>query len=231
MILRVQDVWKGFQLGGQRIDVLQGLSLEVAAGETIAILGPSGSGKSTLLGLLAGLDPPDQGTIALRGQVLTTMDQAALTRYRARHLGIVFQQFHLMRHLNAIENVMLPLEIAGVSHRQARTQAEVALTQVQLNHRLDHFPHQLSGGECQRVAIARALAVEPELMLADEPSGNLDRKTGEQVMELLFALVRNGSRSLILVTHNEEQAQLCDRVLHLSDGRLQPQPKPAPASG
>lgn len=221
MILSVQDVWKGFQLGGQQIDVLQGLNLDVAEGETIAIVGPSGSGKSTLLGLLAGLDPPDKGTIALRGQVLTTLDQAALTRYRARHLGIVFQQFHLMRHLNAIENVMLPLEIAGTPHRQARQQAEVALTQVQLSHRLDHFPHQLSGGECQRVAIARALAVEPELMLADEPSGNLDRKTGEQVMELLFDLVRNGSRSLILVTHNEEQAHLCDRVLHLSDGKLQ----------
>jgi putative ABC transport system ATP-binding protein len=221
-ILEATEVSKGFSLAGQRIDVLSGLELRVGTGETVAILGPSGSGKSTLLSLLAGLEPPDSGRISLRGQVLTTLSQAELTRYRARHLGIVFQQFHLMRHLSALENVMLPLEIAGVSVREARKKAEVTLNHVQLGHRLGHFPHQLSGGESQRVAIARALTVEPELMLADEPSGNLDRQTGDQVMGLLFELVRARGHSLILVTHNEEQAALCDRVLHLHDGQLRP---------
>ncbi len=221
-ILKAQNVSKGFSLAGQKIDVLRDLQLTVTAGETLAILGPSGSGKSTLLSLLAGLEPPDSGSISLNGQLLTAFNQAELTRYRAKHLGIVFQQFHLMRHLSALENVMLPLEIAGIGVKAARQQATETLEQVKLSHRLGHFPHQLSGGECQRVAIARALTVAPELMLADEPSGNLDRQTGDQIMGLLFELVRERGHSLILVTHNEEQAKLCDRVLHLTEGQLQP---------
>lgn len=219
-ILSARGVSKGFVMGGERIAVLEQLELEVATGETVAILGPSGSGKSTLLGLLAGLEAPDQGEIALGGQVLTTLSQAALTRYRSLHLGIVFQQFHLMRHLSALENVMLPLEIGGVATATARQRALRTLEEVQLGHRLRHFPHQLSGGECQRVAIARALTVAPDLLLADEPSGNLDSHTGDQVMGLLFERVRAQGHSLILVTHNEEQAQLCDRILDLSQGRL-----------
>ncbi|MBF2053828.1 MAG: ABC transporter ATP-binding protein [Candidatus Sericytochromatia bacterium] len=220
VILAARHVHKGFVMGGQKIEVLKGLDLQLLAGETLAILGPSGSGKSTLLGLLAGLETPDSGEIALRGEVLSELDQAALTRYRARYLGIVFQQFHLMRHLSALENVMLPLEIAGQSGRTVRQRAVELLEQVRLGHRLDHYPHQLSGGECQRVAIARALSPEPELILADEPSGNLDQETGEQVMGALFEMVRAQGRSLILVTHNPEQAMRCDRQLHLQHGQL-----------
>jgi putative ABC transport system ATP-binding protein len=220
LILAARGIHKGFVMGGQKIEVLKDLTLNLVAGETLAILGPSGSGKSTLLGLLAGLETPDQGEIVLRGEVLSQLDQAALTRYRARHLGIVFQQFHLMRHLSALENVMLPLEIAGQSGRAVRQRAVELLEQVRLGHRLDHYPHQLSGGECQRVAIARALSPEPELILADEPSGNLDQETGEQVMGALFEMVRAQGRSLILVTHNPEQAKRCDRQLYLQHGQL-----------
>ena len=221
LVLDVQDLSKGFALGGQQIQVLQQLNLQLSQGERVAILGPSGSGKSTLLGLLAGLESPDSGDIVLQGQSLSALNQEALTRYRARHLGIVFQQFHLMRHLTALENVLLPLEITGAaaaSSRQAR--AVHLLEQVGLSHRMHHFPHQLSGGECQRVAMARALSTEPPLLLADEPSGNLDVETGEHVMTLLFDVLKQHQSSLILVTHNPEQATRCDRRLSLQHGQL-----------
>ena len=212
LVLDVQDLSKGFALGGQQIQVLQQLNLQLSQGERVAILGPSGSGKSTLLGLLAGLESPDSGDIVLQGQSLSALNQEALTRYRARHLGIVFQQFHLMRHLTALENVLLPLEITGAAAASSR--------QVGLSHRMHHFPHQLSGGECQRVAMARALSTEPPLLLADEPSGNLDVETGEQVMTLLFDVLKQHQSSLILVTHNPEQATRCDRRLSLQHGQL-----------
>lgn len=221
LVLEVQDLSKGFTLGGQHIQVLHHLNLQLSQAESVAILGPSGSGKSTLLGLLAGLESPDQGDIFLQGQSLGALNQEALTRYRAQHLGIVFQQFHLMRHLTALENVLLPLEIthtASASERHAR--AAYLLEQVGLSHRMHHFPHQLSGGESQRVAMARALSTEPPLLLADEPSGNLDVETGEQVMDLLFDVLKQHRSSLILVTHNPEQARRCDRRLRLQQGQL-----------
>lgn len=221
LVLDVQNLSKGFSLGGQAIQVLNNLNLQLSQGESVAILGPSGSGKSTLLGLLAGLESPDSGDIVLQGQSLVTLNQEALTRYRALHLGIVFQQFHLMRHLTALENVLLPLEItetATASERQKR--ATHLLDQVGLSHRMHHFPHQLSGGESQRVAMARALSTEPPLLLADEPSGNLDVETGEQVMTLLFDVLKQHQSSLILVTHNPEQATRCDRRLRLRQGQL-----------
>lgn len=221
LVLDVQHLSKGFSLGGQSIQVLHDLNVQLPQGESLAVLGPSGSGKSTLLGLLAGLESPDSGDIILQGQSLGELNQEALTRYRAVHLGIVFQQFHLMRHLTALENVLLPLEITNTATAvERKTRATHLLEQVGLSHRMHHFPHQLSGGECQRVAMARALSTEPPLLLADEPSGNLDVETGEQVMTLLFDVLKQHQSSLILVTHNPEQAMRCDRRLRLHQGQL-----------
>jgi putative ABC transport system ATP-binding protein len=218
MILSVSHVQKTYPHPSAPIQVLRGVNLDAQAGETIAILGPSGSGKSTLLSLLAGLDSPTSGSVTLAGKNLTAMNEESLARFRAKNLGIIFQQFHLMNNLTAKENVRLPLEISGTSEADAK--ARQALIDVGLGHRLDHFPHQLSGGECQRVAIARAIVVEPPLLLADEPSGNLDTTTGHQVMKLLFDLTKKNKMTLILVTHNEDLAKWCDKKLTLSEGRL-----------
>ncbi len=219
MILNAQDVSKSFSQGGASIEVLRGLFLQVEAGETLAILGESGSGKSTLLSLLAGLDHPDGGSIAISGTVLKDLDEEALTQFRGKGLGIVFQQFHLMSTLTALENVALPLEIAH--DPAALTKAKEALAAVELAHRETHFPNQLSGGECQRVAIARAFVTRPALLLADEPSGNLDSRTGNAVMDLLFKLVKAHHMTLILVTHNEALAKRCQRQLAIVEGKLQ----------
>lgn len=218
-ILRASQVHKEFSQGETAVQVLKGLELEVNQGETLAIVGQSGSGKSTLLSLLAGLDSPTSGSIELAGRALDSMSEEELAAYRAKHLGIVFQQFHLMGNLTAIENVSLPLEIAR--DPRAVEKAREALDHVGLAHRASHFPHQLSGGERQRVAIARALVIEPSLLLADEPSGSLDTATGHQVMKLLFDLVNRRNMTLILVTHNEELVQLCQRKLTLRGGKLE----------
>jgi putative ABC transport system ATP-binding protein len=218
-ILKANQVHKSFSQGGTAVQVLSGLELDVKQGETVAIVGQSGSGKSTLLSLLAGLDSPTSGSIELAGRALSAMSEEELTSYRAKHLGIVFQQFHLMGNLTAIENVSLPLEIARDS--RALDKAKEALEHVGLAHRAKHFPHQLSGGERQRVAIARALVIEPSVLLADEPSGSLDTATGQQVMSLLFDLVNRRNMTLVLVTHNEELVKLCQRTLTLRQGRLE----------
>jgi putative ABC transport system ATP-binding protein len=218
-ILRAVQIHKRFSQGETPVQVLSGLNLEVNPGETVAIVGQSGSGKSTLLSLLAGLDVPTQGSVELAGRALESMSEEDLTSYRAKHLGIIFQQFHLMTNLTALENVCLPLEIAG--DRAAMEKAKAALEHVGLGHRAGHFPHQLSGGERQRVAIARAIVVEPSVLLADEPSGSLDTTTGHQVMNLLFELVNRRKMTLILVTHNEELVRLCQRRLTLRGGRLE----------
>jgi putative ABC transport system ATP-binding protein len=217
-MLSLSGVGKSYPHPSGSITVLSGVDAEIAAGETVAIVGPSGSGKSTLLTLLAGLDRPTSGAVRLLGEDIGRMSEKALTGFRARNLGIVFQQFHLMSHLSAEENVALPRKIAA--DPQAHAQAQAALGEVGLAHRLAHFPHELSGGERQRVAIARALIGRPPLILADEPSGNLDGRTGEQVMRQLFELVRTHRSTLILVTHNEELARWCDRRLVLHEGRL-----------
>jgi putative ABC transport system ATP-binding protein len=214
----MRGVQKSYRHASGEISVLRGVDAEIAPGSTVAVLGPSGSGKSTLLSLMAGLDKPTSGVVAIAGEDIGAMDEEALTGFRASRLGIVFQQFHLMSHLSALENVALPLYIAGDG--KARPRAVEALRQVGLEKRLSHFPHELSGGECQRVAIARALVAAPPLLLADEPSGNLDARTGDQVMRLLFDLVRERGTTLVLVTHNEELAKWCDSRLTLSDGKL-----------
>lgn len=229
MIMEVNGLCKTYakKSGRDAKDTENGITvlrnLDFAAGhpnrsETVAIIGPSGSGKSTLLAMLAGLDAPTSGTIRVAGQDLSKLDQAGLSRFRAKNLGIVFQQFHLMSSLTALENVRLPLEIAEIA--DATAIATSMLSSVGLGHRLQHFPAELSGGECQRVAIARALAVDPAIYLADEPSGNLDQKTGIQIMELLFERIKSKKSTLILVTHNEELAKWCDRRLILQEGRL-----------
>jgi putative ABC transport system ATP-binding protein len=218
MILRVRGVHKEYAQPGEPLRVLRGVDLEAADGETLAILGASGSGKSTLLSLIAGLDSPTRGVIELAGERLGDLDEATLARFRARHLGIVFQQYHLLGGLTALENVSLPLELGGVRDAQAR--ARQALAEVGLEQRLGHFPHELSGGEAQRVAIARALVVRPALILADEPSGSLDARTGERVMDLLLERVASQRTTLLLVTHNEALAARCARRLELCDGVL-----------
>ena len=218
-LLKVHQIYKSYQQGKYRVEVLQNLSIEANTGEKVAILGPSGCGKSTLLSLLAGLDKPDRGTVEIDGHDLAKMSEDERSIIRSQKLGIVFQQYHLMRNLTAVENVGLPLELLG--SLDFRERASHAIKEVGLSNRCGHFPSELSGGECQRVAIARALINRPALVLADEPSGNLDQKTGEEIMDLLFGLCQDHKITLLLVTHNQELARRCDRALLLNDGALQ----------
>ncbi len=200
------------------LDILDDVSLQIQRGESAAIIGASGSGKSTLLGLLAGLDVASEGDVWLLGKRLRDLDEDARALLRARQIGFVFQSFQLLPALSALENVMLPLEIAGVA--DARERAGDWLNRVGLGARLSHYPRQLSGGEQQRVAIARAFATEPVVLFADEPTGNLDRHTGARIIELLFSLNEKQHTTLILVTHDDELARRCQRRLHLAAGRL-----------
>ncbi len=217
-MLEIHNLTKNYNQGADVVEVLKGLELVVQEGEHVAILGPSGSGKSTFLSLISGLDRPTEGRIQLAGINFTNLNQKALTQFRARHIGIVFQQFHLLSNLTALENVKLPLLIAGVSDQEKKS--EKLLERVGLGHRMHHFPNQMSGGENQRVAIARALIHEPSLLLADEPSGNLDNEIGKRVMDLLFEVVKEKKSTLLLVTHNEELAKRCQRRVYLKNGRL-----------
>lgn len=219
-ILQIENLSKSYPHPSGDIPVLSGANASIEKGESVAIIGPSGSGKSTLLALLAGLDKPNNGSLLSGDLRLETLSEEALTQYRAKYLGIVFQQFHLMTHMTALENVLLPLRIAGWDEPEKA--AHQALVSVGLGERQHHFPGELSGGECQRVAIARAMVANPPIILADEPSGNLDSKTGASVMKLLFQLVKEKGSTLILVTHNEELALECDRRLILGGGQLTP---------
>ena len=216
-----KDVHKQINSGGTQLAILRGLNLRIASGETVAIVGASGSGKTTLLSLLAGLDLASAGDIALDGQSLTGMSEDQRAALRAGRVGFVFQSFQLLGGFTALENVMLPVELSG--RRDADTRARAALDQVGLSARLQHYPHQLSGGEQQRVAIARAFAGEPKILFADEPTGNLDTTTGARVIDLLFDLNRSRNATLILVTHDTSLATRCQRVLTLRDGQLHAQ--------
>jgi putative ABC transport system ATP-binding protein len=204
--------------GGREVNVLTDVSLDVPAGQFLAIAGPSGSGKSTLLGLIAGLDQPTAGRIEVAGVDVTTLDEDALARFRRDHVGYVFQSFHLLPTLTAQENVAVPLELAGEADAAAR--AAALLAEVGLGERAHHYPVQLSGGEQQRVAVARAMARRPPLLLADEPTGNLDSATGKQIIELLVGLNRRLGTTLVLVTHDTALAAHADRVVTLRDGRI-----------
>lgn len=203
---------------GNTLDILNGLDLEIKPAQTIAILGASGSGKSTLLGLLAGLDIPSSGDIFLAGQSLSQLDEDGRAELRSRHVGFVFQSFQLLPNLNALENVMLPLEL--ISDAKAQAKASALLNRVGLGQRLQHYPKQLSGGEQQRVAIARAFATQPDILFADEPTGNLDEKTGSNIIQLLLEMNQEHNTTLVLVTHDENLARQCQRRLLLENGLL-----------
>jgi putative ABC transport system ATP-binding protein len=200
------------------VNILRGIDLDVAAGEAVGIVGPSGSGKTSLLMVLAGLERASSGSIVLAGRPVTVMDEDALARMRREAVGIVFQAFHLIPTMTALENVAVPLELAGA--RDALARARAALEVVGLAHRLSHLPGQLSGGEQQRVALARAFAPRPRLLLADEPTGNLDQATGDAVMDLLFRLRAETGTTLMLITHDAHLAARCSRRIHLADGRV-----------
>jgi len=219
MSLHIQNLQKAFNQGEDKLTVISNLNADIKNGEVVAIVGQSGSGKSTLLSLLAGLDQADQGSISVDGANISAMTEKQVTEFRGQNIGIVFQQYHLVAHLTAVENVMLPMEILGKP--DAESQAVSLLKEMGLEHRLHQFPSKMSGGECQRVAIARALAVRPKILLADEPSGNLDIHTGEKVMEVFFNAAKKYQITTILVTHSEALAKRCQRVLRLSEGQLQ----------
>ena len=218
IVLSARNLSREIEAPGGTLSILSEVNFEVARGESVAIVGASGSGKTTLLGLLAGLDLPTQGQVFLENEELTRPDEDGRAAVRGRSVGFVFQQFHLMPALTALENVMLPLELA--EERRARARAMEILDRVGLKERLDHYPRQLSGGEQQRVAIARAFATNPSVLFADEPTGNLDSRTGEQIAELLFQLNKQQNTTLVLVTHDYTLAQHCDRVLALEYGQL-----------
>ena len=217
-MIRIRDLVMRLPSGGRSLTILDGITLDVGASEVCAITGPSGSGKSTLLGLIAGLDRPSAGSIAVAGVEITGLDEDALAKFRRATVGYVFQSYHLIPTMTAVENAAVPLEIAG--EPDALERARALLGDVGLADRAHHYPVQLSGGEQQRVALARAVALGPGLLLADEPTGNLDSATGAQIIELLLALNRRHGSTLVLVTHDEALAGRADRVVKLHDGRI-----------
>jgi len=218
MVIHVQDVTLALGSGEGRTEILRGVSLDVARGESVALLGPSGSGKSSLMAVLSGLEQASSGAVRIAGLDFRALDEDALARARRGRIGIVLQAFHLLPTTTALENVAIPLELAGVTDAFARATEE--LRAVGLGHRLGHYPAQLSGGEQQRVAMARALAPRPELLFADEPTGNLDAATGHGVMDLLFARREAAGATLIVITHDRALAARCERVVTLGDGRI-----------
>ncbi|GIW93337.1 MAG: ABC transporter ATP-binding protein [Pirellulaceae bacterium] len=219
-IVVVEDIHKFFTRGSERIDVLNGLSLEVPEGEFLALMGPSGSGKTTLLNLIAGLDRPSQGRIWVRGQEISSMSEGQLAGWRTRNIGFVFQFYHLIPVLTAYRNVELPLLLLPLSRAQRRRQVLNALDIVGLSDRIHHRPGQLSGGQQQRVGIARAIVTDPAIIVADEPTGDLDAKSAEEILDLLCELRSSLGKTIIMVTHDPRAAQRADRVLHLDKGRL-----------
>jgi putative ABC transport system ATP-binding protein len=217
-MIELRNLSMGYRLEQERVDVLKAADLTLHERESVAIVGPSGSGKTTLVLLLAGLEHPDSGSVALDSTDLSSLSPDELADWRRDRMGIVFQSFHLVASLSALDNVALPLEIAGSP--DAETRARRMLENVGLGHREHHYPAQLSGGEQQRVAIARALVHSPSLVLADEPTGNLDKRTGEKVSRMLFDLHAEAGATLVMATHDEAMARRCDRILHLDDGQL-----------
>jgi putative ABC transport system ATP-binding protein len=217
-VFTISDINLSLNGNAGPVDILHDITLDVAAGETLGLIGPSGSGKSSLLMLLGGLEQSTSGSIMALGQELTTMTEDQLARFRRDHMGVVFQSFHLIPTMTALENVATPLELAGA--RDAFTRAKAELEAVGLGDRINHYPNQMSGGEQQRVALARASAPRPRILLADEPTGNLDETNGQAIMDLLFDLRDKHGATLIMVTHAPELASRCDRVVRLRDGRI-----------
>ncbi len=217
-MIRLSDLVLTYSNEAGPVEVLRSLQLGVARGETVSVVGPSGSGKSSMMMIMAGLERATAGKVAIDGTDLGSLDEDALARFRGERIGIVFQDFHLIPTMSALENVAVPLELAG--RRDAFEQAAATLQQIGLSHRLTHYPGQLSGGEQQRVALARAFAVQPRLLLADEPTGNLDGNTGEKIIELLFDLVTHQDTTLVLITHDPSLAERCSRTVRLADGLI-----------
>jgi putative ABC transport system ATP-binding protein len=217
-IVELQDVHLSLHSRAGIVHILRGVDLDIRQGETVGVVGPSGSGKSTLLMIMTGLEKATSGSVRVAGHDFTALNEDGLARARGENIGIVFQSFHLVPTMTALENVALPLEFSG--RRDARERAAEVLGSVGLAHRLDHFPSQLSGGEQQRVAIARALAPAPKLLFADEPTGNLDARNGEQIIDLLFNLHRTLGTTLILVTHDQKLAERCRRIVRIEDGLI-----------
>ena len=217
-MVRLEDIHLKLESAAGQVNILRGLSLAVAAGETVSIVGPSGSGKSTMMMVIAGLERPTSGNAVVADQDLGQFDEDGLALFRRERVGIVFQDFHLIPTMTALENVAVPLELAGA--RDAFARAEAELSAVGLGHRLGHYPGQLSGGEQQRVALARAFVVGPQLLLADEPTGNLDGDTGRQVIDLMFDLRAKRGTTLVLITHDPAIAARCQRLVRLVDGRI-----------
>ena len=220
-ILKAEKLSRIYALGDSELKVLNEVSFEVKQGESLAITGPSGSGKSTLLGLCAGFDSPSSGEVELAGQTINALDEDQRSALRLSQSSFIFQAFHLMPTLTALENVMVPLELMGKADKEAKKNAEELLQSVGLGKRLDHYPSQLSGGEQQRVAIARAFINQPKILFADEPTGNLDNQTAEHIQELLFKLNEHHGTTLIIVTHDLELASKADRCLKMKDGQIQ----------
>ena len=219
-LVSVSNVHKTFFRGGEKIDVLQGLDVKVAKGEFLALMGPSGSGKSTLLNLIGGLDRPTSGSVVVGGVDIGALSSGKLTAWRARHVGFVFQMYNLLPGLTAERNVELPLLLTSLSRARRKQQVATALSLVGLTDRARHYPRQLSGGQEQRVGIARAIVTDPTLLLCDEPTGDLDRKAGDEVLELLQALHRDQGKTVIMVTHDPHAAERADRIVHLDKGVL-----------
>lgn len=217
-MLELKSLKKTYSQGSQKIEIFENLNFYLQEGQKVAIMGKSGSGKSTLLSLISGIIKPDSGDISLNSVSYSNLQESQLNDFRARNIGFIFQNFHLVSYLNALENVMLPAKVCNISRPKAK--ATKLLESVGLSHRLDHLPSQLSGGEKQRVAIARALIHNPKIILADEPSGNLDEETGNAVMDTLFELIEKNNTTLVLVTHSKEVAKRCEKVYELVLGNL-----------
>jgi len=219
-LIKVRGLGKTYSRGGEQIHVLQALNLDVEQGEFVAFMGPSGSGKTTLLNLLGGLDVPSAGSITVAGDEITNMSRSKLTEWRARHVGFVFQMYNLIPVLTAFQNVELPLLLTKLSKAQRKQHVETALNVVGLSDRIHHFPRQLSGGQEQRVTIARAIVSDPTFLLCDEPTGDLDRKSADEIMELILRLVKEYKKTVLMVTHDPVVAQRADVTLHLEKGVL-----------
>lgn len=228
-MLELRDVAKSYRQGRREVHAVRGVSLRVAPGEMVVLLGPSGSGKSTLLHLLGGLDRPTSGHVFFEGRDLAALADDDLTRLRRDRIGHVFQFFNLLPTLTAAENVALPMLLGGTPERDAMARSHAALSEVGLADRTGHFPEEMSGGEQQRAAIARALAVKPSILLADEPTGNLDSATGGEVLAMLRGLTADGTRSVVMVTHDERAAEVGDRRVRLRDGRIESEERSAAA--
>lgn len=219
MILEAKNLGKTYrQANGEKLSILKNLNINIGSEKTVSIMGQSGCGKSTLLSILAGLDKPTEGSVQVLGTDLYGVSDQQLTRFRTENVGIVFQRFHLLPHLTALENVVLPLEFQ--KNPAAESEAKTALERVGLGHRLDHYPHQMSRGECQRVAIARVIVMKPKIIFADEPTGSLDEQNAKEVMQYLFDLAKEQKSSFVLVTHDASLGKLCDEQYRIQDGQV-----------